>query len=132
MSKKFLKIGLFLSAFVFLNGFLPFSALLGPGFTIASSGNIFKAGAQLLIDHQVKKKTGKNSLEYVKEEVSKKSIKTDVDQELRNLVEARIKITHEKLIEQNQKKNLNKQLVQLVEKQVYKTRKKLNLKKINQ
>ena len=132
MCSKFLKISLFLTAFVFLNGFLPFSTLLGPGLTVASSGNIFKAGAQLLIDYQVKKKTGKNSLAYVKEEVSKINIEKDTDQKLRELVETRILITRNKLKIQNQKKNLDRELIQLIEKRVHLVHKRLNLDKTNQ
>ena len=112
--------------------FLPFSTLLGPGLTVASSGNIFKAGAQLLIDYQVKKKTGKNSLAYVKEEVSKINIEKDTDQKLRELVETRILITRNKLKIQNQKKNLDRELIQLIEKRVHLVHKRLNLDKTNQ
>ena len=132
MNSKFIKISLFLTSFVFLTGFLPFSAIIGPGLTIASSGNIVKAGAQLLIDHEVKQKTGKNSLEYVKEEVSKKNLEKDINRDLKQLVEKRVKIVHDQLNYQNKQKNLNKELIQLVKKRVQIAHKKLNLKKINQ
>ena len=132
MCSKFLKISLFLTAFVFLNGFLPFSTLLGPGLTVASSGNIFKAGAQLLIDYQVKKKTGKNSLAYVKEEVVKKNTQKGLNHKLRKLVEKRIKISHEKLVKQNQQKEQNKELIHLIDKRIKIAHKKLKLQKINQ
>ena len=132
MILRFLKIGLFLLSFVLLNGFLPVPALIGPGFTIASTGNIVKAGAQLIIDNEVKKKTGKNSLEYVKEEVVKKNTQKDLNYKLRKLLEKRVMIVHEKLVKQNQQKELNKELIQLVDKRIKTAHKKLNFKKINQ
>ncbi len=128
MILKLFKIALFSTTFIFLTGFLPFSAMLGPGITIASSGNVYKASAQFLIDHQIKKKTGKNSFDYVKEEVTKKNTNIDVNKELRKLVESRIKIVHKKLIQQNSQKEFK----QLLEKRIKIAHKKLNLKKISQ
>ena len=66
MIVKFVRIVLILTTFVFTTGFLPFFALLGPGITIATSGSMYKATAQLIIDHHIKKKTGKNSFTYLK------------------------------------------------------------------
>tara|TARA_B100000902_G_scaffold382875_1_gene421050 strand:- start:1655 stop:2053 length:399 start_codon:yes stop_codon:yes gene_type:complete len=132
MILRFLKISLLLSSFIFLTGFLPVPAIIGPGFTIASTGNLFKAGAQLLIDHEVKKKTGKNSLAYVKEEVVKKNNQKDLNHKLRKLVEKRVKISHEKIVKQNQQKELNKELINLVDKRIKIAHKKLKIKKINQ
>ena len=129
---RFLKISFLLSSFVFLTGFLPVPAIIGPGFTIASTGNLFKAGAQLLIDHEVKKKTGKNSLAYVKEEVVKKNTQKDLNHKLRKLVKKRIKISHEKIVKQNQQKEQNKELIHLIDKRIKIAHKKLKLQKINQ
>tara|TARA_B100000900_G_C20180584_1_gene553698 strand:- start:49 stop:441 length:393 start_codon:yes stop_codon:yes gene_type:complete len=129
---RFLKISFLLSSFVFLTGFLPVPAIIGPGFTIASTGNLFKAGAQLLIDHEVKKKTGKNSLAYVKEEVVKKNTQKELNHKLRKLVKKRIKISHEKIVKQNQQKEQNKELIHLIDKRIKIAHKKLKLHKINQ
>ena len=82
---------------MFLTGFLPVPAMIGPGFTIASTGNLFKAGAQLLIDHEVKKKTGKNSLSLVKESLENNGNKKDFNDKLRKLVEKRVQLTRQKL-----------------------------------
>mgnify|MGYP001279205944 CR=1 FL=1 len=132
MIMRFLKISFLLSSFVFLTGFLPVPAIIGPGFTIASTGNLFKAGAQLLIDHEVKKKTGKNSLAYVKEEVVKKNTQKELNHKLRKLVKKRIKISHEKIVKQNQQKEQNKELIHLIDKRIKIAHKKLKLHKINQ
>ena len=128
---RFLKIVLILGLFVFTTGFVPFTALLGPGLTVATSGNVYKAGAQFLIDHQIKNKTGKNSFAYVKQEVSKQNKKNVLDSDLKELVETRIKIVHKKLAQQSEENYLNKDLRYLVEKRINVVRKKLDIKKVN-
>jgi hypothetical protein len=104
MISRLLKIFLILTSFIFLTGFLPFAALLGPGLTIASSGNVYKASAQLVIDFHIKNKTGKNSFSIVKEEMVKKSNKKYFVIGLKQLVEKRVSITHQKILEQNNTK----------------------------
>ena len=126
MILRFVKIVFILVSFVFTTGFLPFAALLGPGLTIVSSGNIYKASAQFLIDHQIKGKTGKNSLTHVKEEMTKHGKKEDLKADLKKLIETRVKIAHTKIAQQNEINSLNKDLIQLVEKRIKIVRKKLN------
>ena len=128
MILKFLKICLFLMSFMFLTGFVQVASLLGPAFTVASSGNVFKAGAQIIFDNEFKKKTGKSSLGYIKEEVSKNNYKNDINKELKNLVKHRVKITHQKIVSQNVEKELNKDMILLVEKRIKLTHKRLQKK----
>ena len=71
MILKFFKICLYLTSFLFLTGFVQLPAVMGPAITIATSGNLAKATAQLVFDYEFKKKTGKSSLKYISEEVSK-------------------------------------------------------------
>ena len=118
-------------SFIFLTGFVQVASLLGPAFTVASSGNIVKAGAQIIFDNEFKKKTGKSSLGYLKEEVSKNNYKNDINKELKNLVEHRVKISHQMIVRQNIDKELNKDIILLVEKRIKLTHKILQ-KKINQ
>ena len=87
MNFRLFKIFTILVSFLFLNGFTPFVSILGPGVTVLTSGNIYKATAQFIIDQSIKKKTGKNSLTLVKEELDKKKNKNEFNEELRNLVE---------------------------------------------
>jgi len=110
-------------SFVFLTGFVQVASLLGPAFTVASSGNVFKAGAQIIFDKEFKKKTGKSSLSYIREEVSKNNYKNDINKELKNLVEHRVKITHQKIVRQNIDKELNREIILLVEKRIKLTHK---------
>ena len=56
MILRFLKIGLFITSFIFLTGFVHLPAMLGPAITAATSGNFAKATAQLVFDKELKKK----------------------------------------------------------------------------
>ena len=98
---KIIRISTILISFFFLTGFIPLFSLIGPSFTALTSGNIYKASAQLIIDQSIKKKTGKNSLTFVKEEIEKKESERNLNKELRLLVEKRIKIARQKLDLQN-------------------------------
>ena len=132
MKSRILKISLILTSFIFLTGFLQFSAFVGPGITVASTGNLYKASAQYLIDNHVKNKTGKNSLTYVKEEVTKYNKQENLNNDLKQLIERRVQEAHKKLIYQTEQNNLNKDFRQLVEARIKIVSKKLDIKKINQ
>ena len=119
MNFRLFKIFTILVSFLFLTGFTPFVSILGPGLTVLTSGNVYKATAQFIIDQSIQKKTGKNSLTLVKEELDKKKNKNEFNEELRNLVEKRIKMTRKKLEEQELRK--------LVKKRIHITRSIINL-----
>ncbi len=97
MFNKFFKITVFLVSFILLTGFIPLLSLLGPGVTGITSGNLYKAGTQMLINKTVKNKTGKHSLEIVKEKIDKRNNKKNFDKELKELIEKRIQIARNKL-----------------------------------
>ena len=110
MSFRFFKILTIVLSFFFFTGFSPIMSIIGPGVTVLTSGNIYKASAQFLIDQSIKKKTGKNSLTLVKDEIDKKNQKNKFNDELRQLVEKRIKITKKKLDNQNLQKLVKKRI----------------------
>ena len=110
MNFRLVKILTFIVSFFFLTGFVPFASIIGPGVTVLTSGNFYKATAQFLIDQSIKKKTGKNSLTLVKEEIDKKNKKNKFNDELRQIVEKRIKITRKKLDNQNLQKLVKKRI----------------------
>ena len=97
MNKKFVKIAVCIISFFFLTGFIPVITILGPGITAVTSGNIYKASAQFLIDQKIKKETGKNSFALVKQEIDKKNQQRKFNEDLKKLVEKRIKMTRKKL-----------------------------------
>ena len=129
---RFLKVSLFLSSFLFLTGFVPLPAVLGPAITAATSGNLAKATAQLVFDNEFKKKTGKSSLSYITEEVSKNNKENRINKDFKDLIEKRVKKVHQKLIDQNNETKTIKDFKLLVEKRVKLTHKKLIQQKINQ
>ena len=59
MNLRFVKIFALLISFFFLTGFIPIFSILGPGLTAITSGNIYKASAQFIIDQSIKKKNWK-------------------------------------------------------------------------
>ena len=130
MILKLLRISTIILSFLFLTGFISVFSVLGPGMTVLTSGNLYKAGAQFLINQRIEKETGKNSLTLIKEELNKNLVKDEINkknslnEDLRQLVERRIKITRKQLENQN--------LQKLVKKQIIITRSKLNLNNFTQ
>ena len=97
MKFRFIKIFTVLLSFFFLTGFLPLISFLGPSLTAVTSGNIYKAGAQYMVNKTIKDSTGKNSFTYFKEKIEKNNHEENFKEEFIQLVERRIKITREKL-----------------------------------
>ncbi|MDA9167340.1 hypothetical protein N9O03_01265 [Candidatus Pelagibacter sp.] len=67
--------GLFL--LFFLSGCVQSTALLGPAFTLASSGNIYQAGLSYGSNQAVKKITGKSPTENIQSFVDDKKLKVE-------------------------------------------------------
>ena len=80
---------------------MPFLTLLAPGYTVATSGSIYKAGAQYFFNKSIKNKTGKNSLSFVKERIESKDDTKYYNQMLKQLVKKRIELARKKLNPQN-------------------------------
>ena len=90
MKKKTI-IGIFFLAF--LNGCAQNAALLGPVYTLATSGNIYQAGLSYGSNHAVTKITGKTTTENIK-----KILEADEeDSEFEKLVKKQIIETRKKL-----------------------------------
>ena len=114
MKFKLFRILTVILSFFFLTGFVPILSFVGPGVTALTSGNIYKASAQLIVNQRIEKETGKNSLTLIKEtlieETDKKTYKNSFDEDLRQLVEKRIKMARQKLDNQNLQKLLKKRI----------------------
>ena len=114
MNVRLFRILTIILSFFFLTGFVPILSFVGPGVTVLTSGNIYKASAQFIINQRIEKETGKNSLALIKEtlveETDKKIKKNSFDEDLRQLVETRIKMTRQKLNNQNLQKLLKKRI----------------------
>ena len=114
MNFRLLRILTIILSFFFLTGFVPILSFVGPGVTALTSGNIYKASAQYIINQGIEKETGKNSLALIKdtlvEETDIKIKKNSFDEDLRQLVETRIKMTRQKIDNQNLQKLLEKRI----------------------
>ena len=114
MFSKLFRIFIIILSFFFLTGFGPILSIIGPSVTAFSSGNIYKASAQFLINQKIEKETGKNSLTLIKEtfieETDKKIKKNSFEEDFRQLVKTRIKITRQKIDNQNLQKLLKKRI----------------------
>ena len=114
MNFRLFRILTIILSFFFLTGFVPILSFVGPGVTVLTSGNIYKASAQFIVNQRIEKETGKNSLALIKEtlieEKDKKINKNSFDEDLKQLVETRIKMTRQKLDNQNLQKLLEKRI----------------------
>ena len=114
MKFKLFRILIVIVSFFFLTGFVPILSFIGPGVTALTSGNVYKASAQFIINQRIEKETGKNSLTLIKETLVEKTDKkikiNSFDEDLRQLVETRIKMTRQKLDNHNLQKLLKKQI----------------------
>ena len=114
MNFRLFRILTIILSFFFLTGFVPILSFVGPGVTVLTSGNVYKASAQFIINQRIEKETGKNSLALIKEalveETDIKIKKNSFDEDLRQLVETRIKMTRQKLDNQNLQKLLKKRI----------------------
>ena len=94
MSLKKIFAGLFL--LFFLNGCVQNTALLGPVYTLATTGNIYQAGLSYGSNQAVKKITGKSPTENIKSFVEDKKLKVEEEEsqeEFFALVKSRIEKT---------------------------------------
>ena len=126
MKLRLLRICTILLSFFFLTGFVPIMSIVGPSLTVLTSGNVYKASAHFIVNQRIEKETGKNSFTLIKETLVKeeKMKKNSFDEDLRKLVETRIKMTRQKLDNQN--------LQKLLKKRIEVTRSILNLNNITQ
>ena len=94
---KFLKTSFLFLSLIFLNGCLQSTAFLGPGITIASTGNIFQAGLQYGANSAIKKETGKDTFEHIKDAVDKENKDKELRLKFTEKFEKRIQNIRQKL-----------------------------------
>ena len=94
---KFIKILFIFLIIVFLNGCVQTTALLGPGMTVATTGNVLQAGFQYGANTALKNGTGKNSFEHLKYAVDRKKKEKRFKKDFTELVKKRFEITRKKL-----------------------------------
>ena len=94
---KFLTIILIFFCFIFFNGCLQTTALLGPGMTVATSGNVVQAGIQYGANTAIKKETGKNTFEHLQDAVDNQQKEKKFKIKFTDLVKEKFHLTRKKL-----------------------------------
>jgi hypothetical protein len=93
---KSLKLSFIFFSFIYLSGCIQTTALLGPGVTVATTGNILQAGFQYGANSAIKKETGEYPLIHIKKKVEEKN-KKNFHVNLKNFIEIQIETTKKKL-----------------------------------
>ena len=95
---KILNIFFVIFVLIFLSGCVQTTSLLGPGVTIATTGNVFQAGLQYGANTAIKNETGKDVLSHIKDKVDEKKGEKKFYTEFRLFLEKRINATRKKFI----------------------------------
>jgi len=95
---KFKKIYLLVLISMFLTGCIQSTALLGPGVTVATTGNIMQAGFQYGANSAIKKETGKDALTHLKNAVEEEQDNQKLEKKIKNLAKSTIKRIKNKLL----------------------------------
>ena len=95
---KILNIFFVIFLLTFLSGCIQTTSLLGPGVTIATTGNILQAGFQYGANTAIKNETGKDVLTHIKDKVDEQNKEKKLHIKLMHLVESRIESTRKKLL----------------------------------
>ena len=94
---KFLKTSFLFLFLILLNGCLQSTAMLGPGITLATSGNIFQAGFQYGANSAIKNETGKDAITLVKDVVEEEQNKRKFNKNFKTMVKRRIEKARKKI-----------------------------------
>jgi len=95
---KFKKIYFLVLISIFLSGCIQSSALLGPGVTIATTGNVMQAGLQYGANSAIKKETGKDALTHLKDAVNEEQDNQKLEKKIRNIAKNTIDKVKRKLL----------------------------------
>ena len=95
---KFKKIYFLVLIYTFLSGCIQSTALLGPGVTIATTGNIMQAGFQYGANSAIKNETGKDALTHLKDAVEEEQDNQKLEKKIKNLAKNTIKRIKKKLL----------------------------------
>ena len=95
---KILKVFFVILNLVILPGCIQTTSLLGPGVTVATTGNVFQAGLQYGANTALKNETGKDVISHIIDTVDERNKKKKFHVKLKQLIENRIEITRQKLL----------------------------------
>ena len=95
---KFFKILFLFLSLIFLKGCLQSTAMLGPGVTLVTTGNVAQAGFQYVANSAIKNETGKDALTLVKDVVEEDHKKRKFSRDFKKMVEKRVLKAREKIL----------------------------------
>tara|TARA_B100000989_G_scaffold284958_1_gene252247 strand:+ start:430 stop:726 length:297 start_codon:yes stop_codon:yes gene_type:complete len=95
---KIIKIFFITSGLIILSGCFQTTSLLGPGVTVATSGNVFQAGLQYGANTALKNETGKDVITHIKDTVDEKNREKKFHVKLKQLLENRLETSRKKLL----------------------------------
>ena len=95
---KFLKTSFLLLSLISFNGCLQSTAMLGPGITLVTSGNVVQASFQYAANSAIKKETGKDALTLVKDVVEEDHKKRKFSRDFKKMVEKRVLNARKKIL----------------------------------
>ncbi|MDB3919300.1 hypothetical protein N9349_01005 [Candidatus Pelagibacter sp.] len=94
---KFQKIYFLAIIFIFLSGCIQSTALLGPGVTLATTGNVMQAGFQYGANKAIKNETGKDALTHLKDVVNEEKDNQKIEKKIKIFVKNTIDTISKKL-----------------------------------
>ena len=95
---KLKKIYLLVLISIFLSGCIQSSSLLGPGVTIATTGNVMQAGFQYGANSAIKNETGKDALTHLKDVVEEEQDNQKLEKKIKNFTLNTIQKIKKKLL----------------------------------
>ena len=95
---KFTKIYFLVLISMMLTGCFQSTALLGPGITIATTGNIMQAGLQYSANTAIKNETGKDAFTHLKDVVEEEKDTQKFENKIKDLAKNTIDRVKKKLI----------------------------------
>ena len=101
------KVFIYIIAFVVLSGCVQSTAMVGPAFTMASTGNFTQAGLSYFTNRAVKEETGMDTVSYVSKKIEEKHSENKLKREFKTLVETNFEKTRQKLKLQDQTNTFN-------------------------
>ena len=84
---KFQKIYFLAIIFIFLSGCIQSTALLGPGVTLVTTGNVMQAGLQYGANTAIKNETGKDTFTHLKDAVDEDKDSQNIKTIVRNTID---------------------------------------------
>jgi spermidine/putrescine-binding protein len=95
---KYLKVYFLILISISLTGCIQSTALLGPGITIATTGNVMQAGLQYGANKAIKKETGKDVITHLKDVVEEEQDSHKLKNKIKDIATNTIEKVKKKLL----------------------------------